>query len=313
MSRKPDSVRTTRRRARAADHPSRLTEALGRLVGILDEAAEENGWGSPPALVAIMSWPDDADRLDDFAFDFGLRPLDDGMGVVEALAGFEAPSEWAAIGVVTEGNARHLVDPTIERRRVRCVHLVDRSGACASSIRLQGDEPLSLNGNPPPEGRVDDVCRRALGLATAPPDRSTLELWAHVWLERIIEWVDCCGPHVTWVDVATLHPAAAVLVADDDEWERDAADNLARLGSILADVRSWPVLRAECAAGNWANDEVPTDVAEWLDDGAFSRWVLGGYPPFEPLATAVADAMPPSVRRRFHTVLTTWGLPHPAI
>src|SRR4051812_29998881 len=136
MSRKSDSVRTTRRRLHAVDDPSRLHEALGRLASILDEAAEQDGWGSPPALVAIMSWPDDADQRDDFAFDFGIKPLDDGMGVIEALVGTDAPAEWAAIGVITEGNARHMVDPTVEHRRVRCVHLVDRTGASGSVVRL---------------------------------------------------------------------------------------------------------------------------------------------------------------------------------
>src|SRR3954447_14456515 len=191
MSRKSDSVRTTRRRLHAVDDPPPTQEVLDRLVAILDEAAEREGWGAPPSLVAIMSWPDDFGSASDAEMEFGIRPLDDGMGVVEALAGFEAPAEWAAIGVVTEGNARHLVDPTVERRRVRCIHLVDRSGASASCVRLQGHEPLPLRGHEPPEGRIDDACRRALGLDTAPPTKSTLSLWAHVWVERIIEWVEC--------------------------------------------------------------------------------------------------------------------------
>lgn len=313
MSHKSESVRTTRRRLHAVDDStSRLSTALARLAATLDEAAEEQGWGAPPALVAIMSWPADADELDDFAFDFGIKPLDDDMGVVEALACFEAPAEWVAIGVVAEGNARHLVDPMVERRRVRCVHLVDRTGASASALRLQGDEPLVLSDGSRPEGRIDDACRRALGLSTAPPTTSTLQLWATVWLERIMEWTGCCGPNVDWVDVAALHPAAAVLVGDDEErWEREAANNLVRLGSVMADVHSWAVLRASCAAGDWQIDEVPGPVAEWLDDGAFSRWVLGTYPPFDVLAAAVVDALAPSLRRRLRAVLREWQLPVP--
>jgi hypothetical protein len=309
MSRNSNSVRTTRRRLRVADDPSRLHEALGRLASILDEAAEEQGWGSPPSLVAIMSWPDDADRRDDFAFDFGIKPLDDGMGVIEALAGFDAPPEWAAIGVVTEGNARHMVDPTVERRRVRCVHLVDRTGASGSVVRLQGDEPLPLGDGSQPEGRIDDSCRRALGLATAPPASTTLQLWAVVWLERVIEWVGCCGPDVDWVDLATLHPAVAVLVGDDEaRWERDAADKLVRLGEVLADVQSWPVLRLACAAGEWAVDDVPADVAGWLDDGAFSRWVLGAYPSLDQLLAAACEVVQPSIRRRLRGAVHSWSL-----
>lgn len=319
MSRNSNSVRTTRRRLRVADDPPRLHEALGRLASILDQAAEEHGWGAPPSLVAIMTWPDDADQRDDFGFDFGIKPLEDDMSVIEALAGFEAPHEWAAIGVVTEGNARQMArpsaapngaaDPTVERRRVRCVHLVDRTGASGSVLRMQGDEPLLLNDGSQPEGRIDDACRRALGLATPPPDTTTLQLFTVIWLERIMEWVGCCGPDVDWVDIATLHPAVAVLVGDDEKrWESDAADKLVRLGEVLADVQSWPVLRLACASGEWPVDDVPADVAEWLDDGAFSRWVLGSYPPLDQLVPAVCAVVSPSVRRRVRGALRSWAL-----
>jgi hypothetical protein len=315
MGRKSDSVRTTRRRLHVASQHPRLHDLLARLVSILDDAAEQAGWGAPPSLVAIMSWPDDDAAGDegDVSFDFGMKPLDGGTSVVDALACFDAPAEWAAIGVVTEGNARHLVDPTVERRRVRCVHLVERNGASASSVRLQGDDPMVLRDGGHPEGRIDDVCRRALGLPTAPPATSSLQLWALVWLERIMEWIACCGADVTWTDVATLHPAAAVLVGDDEaRWEREAAANVVRLGSIMADVQSWPVLRAACAAGDWPVDDIPPAVAAWLDDGAFSRWLLGSFPPFDQFAGAVADALPPSLRTRFRAVLREWQLPMPS-
>jgi hypothetical protein len=321
MSTKAGTVRTTRRRLRAVDGntgddhdpgdtSSSLSAALPRLAAALDEAAEQEGWGRPPTLVRVTAWP--SKPLTD-GFDLGVRPIDSEMSVVEALAGFTAPVEWLAIGVVTEGNARHLADRS-ERRRVRCVHLVDRSGASGSTVRLQGEEPAVLNSadDQDPSGRIDDVCRRALGLSTAPPAHSSAELWATLWLERLLEYRGCAPAdmRLPWREVAELHPAVALVVgdADGERWGAQAVRELTRLGELLADVHSWPVLRMACAAGEWPVEGVPAEVAEWLDDGAFSRWVLGEFPPLDQLVAAACEVVPPSVRRRLRAALRAWQL-----
>ncbi|HEX4818622.1 MAG TPA: hypothetical protein VFV00_00325 [Acidimicrobiales bacterium] len=314
MGSKTDAVRTTRRRRRSHDDsvapdPAPLSDALPRLVTALDEAAEAAGWGARPSLVRVTSWPTQPAEP---GFDLGIRPLDDEGSVVEALAGFTAPAEWMAIGVVTEGSARHLVDVRAERRRVRCVHLVDRTGASASTLRLQG-EPATLFGldEEHGRGRIDDACRRALALPTEPPEHTTIELWALVWLDRTLAALAAAGevgPPVTWQDVAAQHPAVAVLRSDAEELGDAAADNLVRLGAVLADVHSWPVLRAACAAGEWPVDDIAPEVAAWLDDGSFSRWVLGGYPPIEQLTDSVCELVPPSLRRRVRAALRSWAL-----
>ena len=320
MGSKTDSVRTTRRRRRNHDDgvppdSASLSEALPRLAIALDEAAEAAGWGARPSLVRVTAWPTHGpSRPVDDGFDLGIRPLDGDASVVEALAGFTAPSEWMAIGVVTEGNARHLVDSgsSKEPRRVRCVHLVDRTGVSASTLRLQG-ESVTVFGvdDEDGRGRIDDVCRRALSLPTAPPEQTTLELWALVWLDRAIRALaetGDAGPQPHWADLAAHHPAVAVLQTDAEEWGDAATDNLVRLGTVLADVHSWPVLRAACAAGEWPVDDIAPHVAAWLDDGSFSRWVLGGYPPLSQLADAACDLVPPSLRRRLRGALRSWGL-----
>jgi len=324
MSTKAGTIRTTRRRLRVVgvttddgdpgDTPSSLGSSLSaslpRLATALDEAAEHEGWGQRPALVRVTAWP--SKPLTD-GFDLGVRPLEDELSVVEALAGFTAPAEWLAIGVVTEGNARHLAERS-ERRRVRCVHLVDRSGASGSTLRLQGEEVTVLSGadDDGPSGRIDDVCRRALGLPTAPPEHTSAELWAVVWLERLLEHRGCAPAdmRLPWRQVAELHPAVAMVVgnADSERWGPEAAQHLARLGALLADVHSWPVLRLACAAGEWPVDGVPAEVAEWLDDGAFSRWVLGEYPPLDQLLAAACEVVPPSVRRRLRAAVRSWSL-----
>lgn len=310
MSTSTRHVRTTRRRLRTVgddhqppDPPAQLTEGLPRLVTVLEEAAEQAGWGSPPAIVRVTEWPS---KPISEGFELGVRPVDDGSSVVETLARFTAPREWLALGVVTEGDARHLVDRPADRHRVRCVHLVDRSGASASALRLQGHGVTMLVGQQP-EGRIDDVCRRALGLATAPAPRSTVELWALVWLDRVLA-ARTAAPlpdRPSWVSIAELHPAIALGV-DDDEWAARAADNLVRLAEVLADVHTWPVLRQSCASSEWPIDGMAPDLARWLDDGAFSRWVLGSYPTIPQLADAVTQLVPTSIARRIRAALRSW-------
>jgi len=311
MSTKTGAVRTTQRRLHAvatgAPLPTtELTESLPRLVEVLEASAEQSGWGNPPSLVRITASPSISITE---GFDLGLKPVDD-MSVVEALSGFVAPVDWLAIGVITEGNARHMVEHNAEPRRVRCVHVVDRSGASASTLRLQGDDATMLDGQKP-EGRIDDACRRALGLATAPPGATSAEVWAAIWLDRVLAMTAGAEPgaRTKWTAVAELHPAVSMVVHDSEaNWQQKATDSIVRLGEILAEVQSWSVLRAACAAGKWPVDHVTPAIADWLDDGAFSRWVLGGFPPLPARMQAVAATTPPSVARRVRAALRGWNL-----
>jgi hypothetical protein len=89
MTTNTGTVRTTRRRLRVAaddrdtnDTPTSLSEGLARLAPVLDEAAEQAGWGNPPALVRITAWP--SKPIAD-GFDLGVRPIEDGMSVVKAV------------------------------------------------------------------------------------------------------------------------------------------------------------------------------------------------------------------------------------
>ena len=117
------------------------------------------------------------------------------------------------------------------------------------------------------------------------------------------------GSRPKWAALAELHPAVGMLVHESARWRREAADNIARLGELLAEVHSWSVLRAACAAGDWPVDDITPAVAGWLDDGAFSRWVLGGFPPLPALTQAVTATTPPSVARRVRAALRGWHLP----
>src|SRR5207248_6308450 len=169
MAPKSPTVRTTRRRLHAVGSgietrvsAGTLDEHLPGLASLLEERAHTTD--EDPHIVRVT-----AAGLTHDGIDVGLRPIDDlDDSVVQALTGYTAPPDWLAIGVSTGGNA-YPIESAAERevmRRVRLVHLVTRSGASASAVRLGDEDPQVLTSADPgrASGRVDDVCRRALAL-----------------------------------------------------------------------------------------------------------------------------------------------------
>jgi hypothetical protein len=317
MAPKSPSVRTTRRRLHALASGGLVDIAGGADAGTLDEhlpalarLIEKRAFAADddPQIIRVTR-----DGISEEGIDVGLRYIDDiDDSVVTALTGFAASPDWLAIGVSTGGNAYPLGEERDERRRVRVVHLVTRAGNAASVMRLAGEEPRLVVGTADDEtmiGRVDDVCRRALGLPTAPAE-STLEFWALLWLEQLLQTDEA---PTKWVAVAAKHPAVEMLVDAEPTFTTAASQNLVRLGRRLSKIVDWSSLRTCCADGHDSFHGVPPVVARWLDDGAFSRWVMGSYPSLEQLTRAVCELVSPAFGRRLRSVLREWGLDPPPI
>lgn len=238
------------------------------------------------------------------------RPLD-GAHPLDALMGFTAPSQWLALGVSSTGKARRLADAAgvsrdpageshTEPERVRITLLLDRSGDAAALMRL-GDEVVPLPGRP--EGTVADACRRALGLPTHPPPTSTLGLWTLTWLDRVVEvagGADAAHRLRTWSQAAALHPAArplrrpsAVRAVAGDRAPDPAG--LAAAAAGLADAWPWSRLRSEPAVVELPGPPVTPEVARWMDDGMFARWLLADLPGEADLLAAVHGLLPASL------------------
>jgi hypothetical protein len=269
-------------------HPSTSlpVEGLAVLAAVADARLDEEGVTS---LVRVRLQADDVE--------LGWRPLD-GEHPVDALACFVAPDDWWAVGVAATGTAHHL-DGARPSLRVHNVHLVARDGSWASRLRPVDDGTDDLltaaSGGPGdddgrPVGRIDDVCRRSLGLATAPPPAGTSCYWGQRWLDAVLDAGSRRRRPWAWPDVAALHPATS---AFGDEYDTPAA--LARAAARLASWRDWPRLRRTCAAGTWDEPGIDPEVADWLDDGAFARWASGGYPDVDDLLAAVGDLLPSSL------------------
>ena len=192
----------------------------------------------------------------------------------------------------------------------------------ASILRIEGrDEPIVRSATEAAEptwyGHIDDACRRALGLATPPPETSTLELWARIWLHRI---VSACadpspgGPPHTWAALARLHPVFTVFPEGTDRLAGDARFDIGELvkyGRALDRILPWYELRAGCADDNLQDREllwVSPDLARWMDVGMFSRWVVSLYPDLDDLGATVNDLLAPALSALVQETVERWGL-----
>ncbi len=254
--------------------PSRLPVdvSLPRLVAGIDDALDHER-GHPAMLVRAV-----ADRS---GLEVALVPLEPGAHPVDALIGFSAPDEWAAVGVVANGTVTSLGGAPVAPRRVRILHLLDRSGREASL--LHDLEEGSTHPCPGPgDGHVADLCRRMFGLPTPPPPPSVLPWWTTVWLDRILaESLAAPTRRWTWPRLASLHPMVA-----PDALPLDPRD-LAEAAVAMAASVSWDTVRRAAE---------PDDLAGWMDDGMFARWVLSQHLAPRHLAaelTAVLD--PPAL------------------
>lgn len=286
---------------RTRPHPTRDLEALARQ---LDAIAEDVGWDVPPLLVGLT-----AEGLDDVTPPTpsppaaGTEPVD----LVAALVGFVAPPTWEAMAVVVQGRSWLLDDRSADPRPVRLTHVVDCVGAGASVLRHAGEAPQPRGD--PGEGRLVDACRRALGLPTPPPPDDTTELWALLWMDNLVARVARGERPRGLVAAARAHPAIEIVAEHDPHLLDEAIARLVRLGRMLGHQRSWPKLRAACAAGEWPVEDLTADGAAWMDDGMFARWVLADFPPLDEYLDELADLLPEGVVDAIADVLAEWELP----
>lgn len=275
---------------------ARLCEVVTRLEGALFPL----GWEQPPCLVGVMA----SGAVELWAPPAVADPIGE-------LVGLDAPAHWAAVGMLATGRVHDLATESgrhygVRRgraRRARTGHFVDRSGVSVSFLRL-GDDPPEVHRSGLRGDRVDDVCRRSLGLATAPAAVPIAAYWASCWLDRVLAAAAVSPTHVaTWERVARHHIAVA------REAPAPAVDALIAAGNELARVGSWEWLRLQVASGRRRVTTVGTAAAGWMDEGMFSRWALEELAPLGHLRGAVAEVVPAEVAADVDDVLHAWGLP----
>ncbi len=222
----------------------------------------------------------------------GLKPIDREIHPFTVLAGFTAPPEWAVFGLRARGRAHHLDAPAgTDPTPTAITYLVDRTGAEASRLRLANTvtEPPG-----PAVGTIPDLCRRVLGIPTAPAPPSTALLWTTIWLDRILErWGQLHlrpGATASWGHLAVLHPAIPAPAAPDVVAFADPASLISAARSHAA-ASSWEQVRCSPVPLALPDGPLDRDVACWMDDGFFARWAIRAYPPASTMATDLRDLL----------------------
>jgi hypothetical protein len=287
-----------------ADLIERLAEAL------VDNLGGDAGLEREALSIGIVTTGADGLSL-------AVRPLIGPDPVVELL-GFVAPASWSAVGIVSTARWANLTDgelagvPHRRRRadgRARLAYLVTRTGASLVVLQQEGAERITRWFAPGHEhvGRIDDVCRRMLGLPTRPPSYPPLGLWAVMWADSLVRRGSATRLQ-TWREVALSHPVVARLAVDDESLLATATDDLVELAASYANLLGWAELRSLCARGQWPLVDADPDDVAWMDDGMFSRWAVADLPELDDLLDDVDLLLPEALRRRVRIACVAWGL-----
>jgi len=229
--------------------------------------------------------------------DFSLCFLEDPQGFL----GREAPPDCLAVGVVATGKVT-VADSEIEApvplapgvtTGIRMCCLVTRDGLVGWRMTLPDGRSLA---QAPTEGRLLDCLRRCLALPTPPPPVGAGQLQSVFWLAAILEEVHRTDRKLSWREVVRLHPAAELLGGFDAS--ADLQPDLPELIRIAGDSWSWELLRQQAVSDRWAKELVSPDLAAWMDEGMFARWILGALPGPDELVARIRPQLVPSAARR---------------
>ena len=261
------------------------SDQLAGLMAVIDAGAEERGWNQPAFLIRVEPGPSSEE------FDLGLRTLDDHP--LEYLLGFTAPDEWAAFGTCSEGwmaplDSGRRPSQSKGRQRMRSIIIVSRDGPVVSGVHAAGAEFKAMPDEP--VGMIPDALRRALRLPTAPPDVPVTEYLASLLLNRVVHDCEANGAKVGLPEV---RPSLVEL----DE---------------LAGQATWECVRSAVAhADPDPRNPLDPDLADWMDDGMFARWMTANVPPYEALLHCARVCTTPRAFAEIRAILQSWGLSTP--
>ena len=223
--------------------------------------------------------------------------------VVAALIDRRVPDDCIAFGVVCTGHARAVTEmngsfiPNLDAvpEPIRIGLLIDRFGVVVTGIRTARNpfERVTDTGFPP--GRIPDACQRVLGLATPHPHDQPYEMWSACWLEAIFAHAVRSPGQLTWPGVVGLHPAITEFGIDARIHFDYLADQVLAKIRSLTNIVSWRDIRSWVALGHLRNLEITPQAARWMDDGMFSREVMGRYATNESVMTELEPLIAPRI------------------
>lgn len=248
-------------------------------------------------------------RPDGDGVELGVKPLE-GLLPTGLLLGFVAPPEWYAFGSATTGKLYDVADratgaPALHR--VHVVTLLTRSGEVVNRTRVEGNRVLGDEMTQQAEdlgGEQVDLLRLALELPTPPPPCGVEIYWTIEWLSGVLAHE---GSIESWESVLACHPAMRMLAAAEEALCGDE-DFFDAVGAFSR-VCTWNRLRQLVEDDAVVVPELAPEDARWLDDGAFSRYLLSRCPPLHMLRQQASDALPPRLAERLDAALDTMGIP----
>jgi hypothetical protein len=229
----------------------------------------------------------------------GLWFVDDDEGFL----GWQAPPECIAVGVLATGQA-HVTETPVERPQpfppgvttgIRMCCLVTRSGEIAWRMTLPDGRSID---EAPQEGRLLDCLKRCFSLPTPPPPVGAGHLLSVLWLSAILDEIRRADRRLTWGEITRLHPSAGLIGGGGDRVIPDCDEVSPLGGAVAGEILSWEGLRLRAITERWCADLVSSELAAWMDEGMFARWVLGALPAPDELVARIRPLVAPSTARR---------------
>jgi hypothetical protein len=183
-----------------------------------------------------------------------------------------APNNVTAIGLCSPATVSANSGTAMEDAATSVIHIVQRSGQSAT-VLFSGDDIRWFGPTHQlQQGRVPDSCRRLLGLNTAPPSESMMAFVIAAWLEVLTRHA-LDEPGIDWESIVALHPAHNLAPSPATPSTLAAATR--SLGTSL----NWERFRCVIATvGGFPFGDNATEIAQWMDEGMFSRWAMGLLP-----------------------------------
>lgn len=219
--------------------------------------------------------------------------------------GWSAPPQCRALAMVATGRVR-AIDEAVEMPAslasgrpggVRMACVVGRSGSVGWHMVLPDG---SVFEEMPESGRMLDVMLRCLNLPTPPPSEPPDVMVAYGWLAALLHG-DPPDHLLGWSELLDFHPALIGCCQDLFAQMKETVIGF-ETGS-----GSWEEVRVAVAAGDAGDALVPPELADWMDEGMFARWILGSMRPLEDMLDELRPRLRPSAARRLAHVVRATG------
>ena len=270
--------------------PAADESALAR--HLLDRLGEAAALAGHPVWAMVLRHPGDRSEL--VVTDPDFEP-----------AGWSAPPRCRALAMVATGQVRALDDSAelpadlvaAVPGGVRMACVVWRTGTVGWHMVLPDG---SVFDETPESGRVLDVMLRCLDLPTPPPSEPPDVMVAYGWLASLLHG----GPpdHLLgWSEVLDFHP---VLAGCSPHLSAQMKETVI---GFEPGSGSWEEVRLAVARGEAGDALVLPELADWMDEGMFARWILGAVRPLEDMLEELRPRLRPSAARRLAHVVRATG------